>query len=196
MNGTSAVAVLLLCCAGVPRDTLAQDRDAATFRVQIWGDASVVFGEQMRSYAALREELERGLPPLQVTDDAAAILARTRALAARVREARSRAKPGDIFTRDVRAAFRKALQLETAGNADTCAALLDDNPGSIALPINGTYHSHRPVSTVPATVLAKLPPLPPDVEYRFAERELFLLDTRAYIVVDRMESAVRCRKPK
>jgi hypothetical protein len=78
------------------------------------------------------------------------------------------------------------------GDANTCAALHDDNPGALPLPINGTYPTHQPLSTVPANVLAALPPLPEDVEYRFAQRVLFLFDTRAGVIVDRMPAALVC----
>ena len=171
---------------------LSQEPDAGRFRVQIWGDLSAEFHARVRTYADLRAELERGLPPLQVTDDTAAILGRTRALAARLRKARKDAKAGDIFTPDVRDAFRTALQSQV--DAGTCAAVFEENPGSITVPINGRYPTHAPLSTMPPNVLAILPPLPVDIEYRFAARELLLLDTRAGVVVDRMTSAVLCRQ--
>jgi hypothetical protein len=46
---------------------------------------------------------------------------------------------------------------------------------------------------MPPNVLAALPALPEDIEYRFAGRQLFLFDTRAGIVIDRMPSATLCR---
>ena len=189
---TAVLIVLTLCGAGVPRRALSQEPDAPRFRVQIWGDLSAEFHARVRTYADLRAELERGLPPLQVTDDSAAILGRTRALAARLRKARKHAKAGDIFTPEVRDAFRNALQ--PLVDAGTCAALFDDNPGSITVPINGRYPTHQPLSTMPPNVLAVLPPLPVDIEYRFAARELLLMDTRAGVVVDRLASAILCRQ--
>jgi hypothetical protein len=188
----AALFALTLFCTGMVRRAEAQEPEPPLFRVQIWGDAAAVFGAQIRSYASLREELERELPPLQVTDDVAALLGRTRALAEHVRQARARAKPGDIFTPEVRQAFTKALR----GHADaaTCAAVLDENPGTLAVPINGRYPTHEPLSTMPPDVLATLPPLPVDIEYRFAGRDLMLFDTRAGIVIDRMRSDFPCRK--
>jgi len=185
------VFILSAVCAGLPRQAASQERPP-DFRVQIWGDISAEFSARMRSYTDLRTELERGLPPRVVTEDAAAILSRTRALAKRMRAARAQARPGDIFTPDAGEQFRKALQIQI--DAATCAALFDDNPGSSTLPINGTYPTHHPLSTMPPNILAALPPLPEDVEYRFAGRQLFLLDTRANIVIDRLPSATVCRK--
>lgn len=192
-RSTGGLLILSAICAGLPRQAGSQERPP-DFRVQIWGDISAEFTARIRSYADLRTELERGLPPRIVTEDVAATLSRTRALARRMRAARAQARPGDIFTRAAGEQFRKALQMQIDGA--TCAALFDDNPGSSALPINGTYPAHDPVSTMPPNVLAALPPLPEDIEYRFAGRQLFLLDTRANIVIDRLPSATACRKAR
>jgi hypothetical protein len=189
----SAVTAAVLCAA-LPRQAISQERQPPDFRVQIWGDISAEFSMRVRSYADLRSELERGLPPLAVTDDAAAILQRTRALAKRIRVARGQARPGDILTRDAGAKIREALALQVLLDAATCAALYDDNPGSMRMPVNSRYPTHQPLSTTPPNVLAVLPPLPEDIEYRFAGRELLLFDTRAGIVVDRMPDAIVCGK--
>ena len=56
--------------------------------------------------------------------------------------------------------------------------------------INGTYPGKRPLSTVPANILARLPRLPDDVQYRFLGRHLILHDTRANLILD--PYAIRC----
>ena len=182
---------LTLFFTGMPRRAAAQDPEPPRFRVQIWGEISAAFGAQIRSYASLRDELERGLPPLQVTDDVAALLGRTRALGERVRKERAHAKAGDIFTPEVRPEFTRALH--DHANA-ACAALLDENPGTVAVAINGRYPTHEPFSTMAPDVLANLPPLPPDIEYRFAAEHLLLFDIRAGVILDRMPSDLSCRK--
>jgi hypothetical protein len=45
---------------------------------------------------------------------------------------------------------------------------------------------------VPGTILAALPALPDDVEYRFLGRHLILLDVRAGVILDRIPYAIRC----
>ena len=186
-----ALVTVSVLWAGLALRAFSQEPRRPDFSVQIWGERSAEFTARVRSYAELRSELERGLPPLRVTEDAAAILRRTRALARKVRDARAQAKPGDIFTSDARAEFRKAL---LKMDAATCAAVFDDNPGSLDIPINGRYPTHSPLSTMAPNVLASLPSLPQDLEYRFAGRQLLLVDTRAGIVIDRMASATVCRK--
>jgi hypothetical protein len=164
------------------------------FRVQIWGDLVADFTIRIQAYSDLRKELERGLPALRVTDDAAELLNREHALAERIRAARSRAKQGDIFTPAVSAAFKEKLQGQT--NPAMCAALADDNPGPLEIRTNGTYPEHKPMSTMSAGVLAALPRLAEDIEYRFVGRDLILVDTRARLVVDRMPLAILCSIPR
>ena len=188
---STAVAVLVSgLFVGLPaRAARPQDRPP-DFRVQIWGEVSAEFGQRIRSYADLRSELERDLPPLRSTDVAAEIIERERILAKRIRAARAKAREGDIFTAAVSVEFRKALQ--TQMNALTCQAVFDDNPGPLRVRINGTYPEHKPVSTMAPNVLDALPRLPPDIEYRFLGRHLILVDTRAQLLVDRMPSAILC----
>ena len=95
-----------------------------------------------------------------------------------------------IFTAAIGAEFREVLRLEM--DADTWAAIMDDNPGEFSNRINGTYPGRRPLSTVPPNILARLPRLPEDVQYRFVGRHLILLDTRANLILDRIPYAIRC----
>ena len=104
--------------------------------------------------------------------------------------ARAGAKQGDIFTPTISVEFRKVLLLEM--NADTWAAIMDDNPGEFSIQINGTYPDGKPLSTVPPNILAVLPTLPDDIQYRFLGRHLILHDTRANLILDRIPYAIQC----
>jgi hypothetical protein len=77
-------------------------------------------------------------------------------------------------------------------NTNTWETLMDDNPGRFSRAINRTYPNKRPLSSVPVNLLARLPPLPDDIEYRFLGRDLILLDTRASVILDRIPSAIQC----
>lgn len=168
-------------------------QEVPVFRVQIWGDAGTDFGSRVSSYAELRGALEQRLPRLTVTDDPAEILRAIRALAKKIQAARAGAKEGDIFSPTVRAEFRKALSLKI--DASTWAVIMDENPGTIDVPINGSYPLRKTVTTMPPNVLAALPKLPPDMEYRFLGRHLVLVDTRASVIIDRIPYALR-RAPR
>jgi hypothetical protein len=164
--------------------------EAPVFRVQVWGDIAADFSARIWSYSELRSELEKGLPGLRVTEDPREIRRAQRALAKRIRVARGGARQGDIFTPAIGVEFREVLRLVM--DADTWAAIMDDNPAEFSNRINGTYPGKRPLSTVPPNILARLPRLPEDVEYRFVGRHLILLDTRANLILDRIPYAIHC----
>ena len=160
------------------------------FRVQVFGSIAADFSDRVDKYAALRATLEQGLPPLTLTDDPTEITRAEEALAERLRAARPNAKQGELFTREVRDDFRRVLLLEV--DAETMIALMDDNPGAFSVKINASYSKNRSLSTVPANILALLPRLPDDLQYRFLGPHLVLHDTRANVIVDRLPCAIRC----
>ena len=182
--------IVLFASAGYPQTaTTPQDRNIPVFRVQVWGDISADFTTRVSSYVELRRELEKGLPPLTVTGDPAEIRRAVRALAKRIRVARAEAKQGDIFTPAISVEFRKSLRVEM--NAPTWTTIMDDNPGKAPAQINGIYPQGKPLASVPPNILAALPRLPDDIEYRFLGRYLILLDTRAGVILDRIPSAIQ-----
>lgn len=162
------------------------------FNVEVLGSKVAEFNAKMTEYATLRLSLQEGLPPLKVTDNAAEILQAERALAARIRKARADARRHDIFTDETRVAFRQLLRPVTT--AETCGFILDDNPGEFGWQVNREYPKDRPLSSVPPAMLAVLPKLPDDVFYRFLDTDLFLHDTRANVMLDRIDNAIRCKR--
>jgi hypothetical protein len=157
-------------------------------------DIAADFSRRVGSYAGLRSQLENGLVALAVTDDPAAIRKAVRALAERIRVARAAARQGDIFTPAISVELRKALRREMS--AGTWKAIMEDKPGEISLQINETYAEGQPVSTVPPNILAALPRLPNDIEYRFVRCQLILIDTRARLIIDRLPDAIPCVPPR
>lgn len=185
--------VTLMAALAVPLAATQAPVQAPDFRVEVWGDALTDFSARLSSYAQLREKLQTGLPPLVVTAKPEEILVAEQALAARIRQARAGARRGDIFTSKIRGAFRRVLaETLTPG---MCEAIRDDNPGEFSYAINATYPKQNAVSTVPPSVLGVLPRLPDDVMYRFLDRDLILHDTRANVILDRIDDAIKCRRP-
>jgi hypothetical protein len=168
----------------------AQDRGTPDFRVEVWGYIVADFSARIWSYAALRSELEKGLPPLRITNDPAEIRRAVHALAKRIRAARAGAQEGEIFTPAISVEFKKVLLLGMS--AKTWATIMDENPGDFSNEINGSYPEDRPRSTMPANLLAALPALPDDIQYHFVGRHLILLDTRANLILDRIPHAIKC----
>jgi len=189
----AAICVTLLPCGAMaqqPSPPPQQPVPSVDFNVEVLGSKVLEFTEKMDAYAALRRSLESGLPPLAVTANPSDILRAEQLLAERIRRARAGAGRGDIFTEETRRAFRQLLRPVT--NPGICAAVRDDNPGEFSYAINATYPKDRPVSTVPPSILGALPRLPEDVWYRFLGRDLILHDSRANVILDRIDDAIRC----
>jgi hypothetical protein len=189
-----------LCLAALllaPAVASAQQAPGATapktspdFAVQVWGDIVADFTTRVQRYYQLRDRASVGVPPLVVTDDPDQIERTERALARRIHLARGKARQGEIFTPDITLRFRSALR--QVMDARTLAVIMDDNPGEFTRRIDARYPKTKSYSTVPANVLALLPRLPDDIQYRFLGRHLILLDVRANIIVDRMPCALVC----
>jgi hypothetical protein len=158
-------------------------------------DAQVLldFKSAINAYMELHDKLEKKVPRLKETDDPGAIKASQTALAAELRAARKNAKRGDIFTPAIAAKFRRLMYPELKGEdgADTKAAIKDDAPVGVTLKVNADYPETAALPTVPPNILASLPQLPDDLEYRIIDRHLILRDVDANIIVDFILSAVR-----
>ena len=188
----SVAIALLVCATSAPYaqvPSIPEGPDRADFQVQVWGDVATDFRARLGSYVELRSRLESGLPVLTGADDPAVIRRVERVLARRIRVARRHAQRGDIFTPNIRSAFMGALLLEV--DPESWASLMDDNPGDFSVRINGTYPEGKPLSTVPANILAALPQLPDAVQYRFVGRRLVLFDTKARVILDEIPYAIR-----
>lgn len=169
----------------------AQPLPTVEFTVEVLGSKMAEFDAKMDGYLKLRRSLEKGLPALAVTDNPSEIRRAEQLLAQRIRRARAGAGRHDIFTDDTRRAFRQLLRPVTT--TATCAFIRDDNPGEFGWAVNSAYPKNQPLSSVPPAMLAVLPQLPEDVFYRFLDTDLFLHDTRANLMLDRIDNAIRCR---
>ena len=61
----------------------------------------------------------------------------------------------------------------------------------MALKVNMRYPENAPLPTVPPNLLANLPQLPEDLEYRIVGNALMLRDVHANLVIDFIPRAVR-----
>jgi len=193
LRHTSLVAALIVVFTSVfyaQTPPTSAGSETPVFRVQVWGYIVEDFTARVSSYYDLRRNLQKGLPVLRVTDYPAEILSTQLALAERIRVARKGARSGEIFTPSIRVEFRKVLSQEV--DANTLAAIMDDNPGRFSHHINSIYREGEPFSTMPPNILAVLPRLPDDLQYRFLGRDLILLDTAANVILDRIPCAIQC----
>jgi hypothetical protein len=151
------------------------------------------FKERIDKYVELRKSAARSAPPLKETTDPKNIKHAEDSLAAAIRAERSSARPGDIFTPAIQDTFRKLLSPPLKGEAGREAKqiLKDDAPVAVPLKVNAKYPEGAPLPTIPADLLANLPTLPKEVEYRIIGKHLILRDTEADIIVDYIPNAIR-----
>jgi hypothetical protein len=145
------------------------------------------FEQSIQHYMTVRRAVEHQLPPLTVTADARAIDIAVTMRAAGIRLARATAKQGDIFAPDTARVFRARIMKALESHDYLVADLLlpPDEDGETPPPavVNGTFAWRTAIAT-PACVLATLPPLPEELQYRFVGRDLVLVDIGANLIVD------------
>jgi hypothetical protein len=149
------------------------------------------FLNRVEAYVQLHRTIEKSLPALEPTSDIARVLERRQALTEGIRKARNRSTPGEIFIPPVRNYFRELIRKALAAHPpEEARALLEEVPRAVRVRVNQEYPESAPLGTIPPELLAELPPLPEELEYRFLGRALILRDAGANLVVDFIESAV------
>ena len=148
------------------------------------------------AYVAVHREVEQHVPPLEMSSDARKIHHAVEAMAAAMRAARPFARAGDIFDAATGALFRDRIRdvLREGGHdpADILTAMRDDDlvlPEPVRPVVNGAIPWTQG-AFMPGCLLEALPGLPPEIEYRFIEHDLVLVDIHAGLVVDVLPGAL------
>jgi hypothetical protein len=152
------------------------------------------FMTRVEKYAELHKDLAKGSAKQKEDTNPDQINAQKKALAAKIQAARADSKQGEIFTPEIRQAFRRLLAPEVKGEdgRDAKAILKDDAPapGTVSFKVNATYPENQPKPTMPANLLMNLPTLPEPLEYRVVGQHLLLIDTAADVIVDYMLNVI------
>jgi hypothetical protein len=152
------------------------------------------FDHAVDDYVALHRRIERSLPPRRLFDDAEEMFAARDRLRSGILAERRDARQGDIFT----PAVAQAIADNLLGAIEECghdpADILDDInaerlPGTPEPHVNGRY-PWGIGSVMWPTLLRVLPELPAELEYRFSDRDLVLIDVHANVVVDILQNAL------
>jgi hypothetical protein len=182
--------VFSLAAAGALRS-----QDAAQIKEQA-DDAAALkrFTVSVDGYLTLRRSIEKKLPTLKNKEELPEMIAaHQQALARKIREGRPNAKTGDIFTRDVREAFRHLIR---SVFQDPKTAVVNSTvqqrktAQAVSLRVNGVYPDAVAETTFPSALLQKLPQLPNELAYRIMGRDLVLVDSKANLVVDLFHEAL------
>jgi hypothetical protein len=177
---TAVMASVIACLAGTADAGQLINRQALAIEE---------FANRIRDYLALQTKMEASLQPAS-TDSPAQFDVHQKALAAAIRLARHKAKPGDIFG-DAGTQFRQIIRQDARerSNRDIFAAM-EEVPRQPPPRVNLAYPERAALATVPPLILNRLPPLPEGIEFRFMGRDLILRDTIANLIVDLIHEAV------
>ena len=185
------LAALLMALAGssiataqAPKTPPGRDPAAAP-GVNVQAAAMAEFQKRLQAYLELRERLGHKIAPLSTTVDSAELTTRQQSLAAAMRTARARAKPGDLIPPTVAEQIAGIVRADFAKRrAAAKTATLSEVPHAGRPVINKTYPADEALPTVPPLLLGNLPKLPDNLQYRFYGRHLVILDGDLQIMTD------------
>lgn len=150
------------------------------------------FRDAVSGYLEVRKKISLELPPMRVTPRAAEINAASDALARAVQRARPNARQGVFFTPEVSSVIRRQLAqaLASTDRAGVIALLNEEEPTVRRPTIHMRFPAGAVLASTPAVLLDALPPLPPELEYRFIGRILVIRDIHAALILDYLSPAL------
>ena len=151
--------------------------------------------EAIERYLALHRRLHEELPSLAPGSSAAELSNVPEGLARAIERARPNARQGDFFSARPARVIKHRVDVVLHDPAMIAVlANIDDEPPSIGTPkIYLRFPASNQMARMPANLLATLPALPPELEYRIVGHYLVLRDTRASIIVDYIAQVVPVR---
>jgi hypothetical protein len=154
-------------------------------------ESGSVFRERILIYVELNRRCAQQLVLQGIDPTTAAGAAYRQKLADAVRRARRHAQPGDVFPSAIAARVQQLVRDDLAARPRVDrAAILEGVPRQLVVRVNDLYPPAEPLATVPPALLLRLPPLPPELQYRFLDSSLVLLDVEAGLIVDVVPTAL------
>ena len=181
---------------------------APTADVEMDSEVLAKFEHEIQEYVELQRELVHRIPNVGPNATVDEIAAHRDKMTKGIQAARRNAKQGDIFKPRVETAFRRVIARELAGpereqvvkeikqgnpkaeNVPNQSNPTLEHPESVLVAVNTAYNDRAPFSSMPPTLLLKLPQLPEEVRYQFVGRDLILRDTEANVILDFIKDAV------
>ena len=150
------------------------------------------FDDAIAQYLALRRALRSEVPGPVKDSTALQLNNASDALAGAIQRSRAKARAGAIFSEPVAAAIKRRINdlAHTGKLAAVLAGIDDDGAASPAPAVHLRLPAVAQLATMPPSLLAVLPPLPRELEYRIVGRSLVLRDVDASLVLDYIPNAV------
>jgi len=151
------------------------------------------FSDRIEAYEKLHKEAEKSVPKFKKKSKEEAIAAQQQALVNKIRELRSEARRGDIFTPSASVVIAQLIKAVFAGpdaHRVTSTIQAGEPLEGFKVQVNQRYPDGLSFTTVPPTLLQKLPRLPDEMAYRILGSDLLLVDRKANMIVDFMPDAI------
>ncbi len=151
------------------------------------------FGARMENYEKVHKAAEKSLPALKKKSKPDVIVAHQEAMVSKLRELRKDAKRGDIFTPAATESIAreiKAVYAGSDGRGIRTTILAGEPLAGFKVEVNQRYPDNLPITTMPPTLLQKLPRLPDELVFRIIGSTLLLVDRRANLIIDFMPNAI------
>ena len=145
---------------------------------------------------ALRQRLRNEIAGPVAGSTAVELNRASDSLAAAIQRARPGAREGNIFVAPVSAVFKQRVDNAIRhDNLGLVLANIDDEEPTVKTPsIHLRFPAASQMATMPPSLLAALPELPKELEYRIVGNHLILRDVDAALILDYIPAAVP-RKP-
>jgi hypothetical protein len=150
------------------------------------------FKKDVDAYVEVHKRVEKAQPKLSNNASIQEIDRHQRGLLQAVAAARPNARRGDIWKPEMERSVRRMLAKVFAGveGRQQRDSIMDENPPGIRVSVNGRYPDDVPLASMPPEVLAALPKMPEELEYRFIGEALAIMDVHAHLIVDYIPNAL------
>jgi hypothetical protein len=184
MVRTAGALLFSVLCIGLPGRSLTAAPRSQETPVNPHAQAMVDFKKRLDGYLQLRRDVTQKYPEVKETGDPGKIHEREVSLGKGIAMARANAKAGDLFgpiSRQLLTIVEKDWNSRSPADQK---AILSELPKGLTLKVNQPYPPTIALATVPPKLLAQLPMLPEELEYRLVDRRLLLRDRDANLIVD------------
>jgi hypothetical protein len=188
LNIVISVFVILYLFVGQPHALSFQGQAVGTPADQ----AMQQFHREVAAYLTLRAKLAEEIVPPLANSTAAQISSASDALSRAIERARPKPPLGVFFDPSAAEAIRTSIRalLAQPGFAAVLDGI-DDEPQRVQSPgVYVRFPGSSQLATMPPSLLAVLPVLPPELEYRLIGENLILRDIAAALVLDVLPKAV------
>ena len=184
----AAAVIAAMMIAVAATQAFAQTPDPGTQAVQ-------AFERATRDYVQMHRRLEAQIGAIHLNITVAELNRIIQELAVAIRAERPDAKQGDFFTPALAPELRARINNALRDNGFTPGDVRENerreaiDASAVVLRVNGTFPWVLASAMFPC-VIAALPPLPPELQYRIVGDTLVLIDVHASLIVDLLPHAL------